>query len=170
VVRPALHSGELAQRMIGAFIACDVAQPTQTNASGASTIKSTQPTKSGMPGMILPRSRSSTARMRITDWKTACSRWTAEQADEGTEQLLLYSELAGDFAPGKPVRLQFAVLTKTVAIDRHTRAVDQQRLERIKLVVERVWRAIEAKHFYPAPSPMNCTGCPFREPCHAWRD
>ncbi len=34
--------------------------------------------------------------------------------------------------------------------------------------VARIWRAIEAEHFYPAPSPMACGGCPFREPCRKW--
>jgi len=34
--------------------------------------------------------------------------------------------------------------------------------------VEHVWRAIEAGHFYPAPSAMNCPACPFRDACRAW--
>ena len=90
--------------------------------------------------------------------------------DDSAEQLLLYSELARDFAPGKRVRLEFAVLTKTkeVTIDRHTAAAEPAQVGRIKRVVERVWRAIEAEHFYPAPSPMNCSGCPYRGPCSKW--
>jgi CRISPR/Cas system-associated exonuclease Cas4 (RecB family) len=110
------------------------------------------------------------AELVITDWKTSRCRWNAEQVEEAAEQLLLYSELAGDYTPNKPIRLQFAVLTKTkeVAIDRHSVPVDRKRVARTKRVVERVWRAIEAEHFYPAPSPMNCCSCPFREPCNAW--
>ena len=37
----------------------------------------------------------------VSDWKTSRSRWSAEQAEEAADQLLLYSELARDFAPGK---------------------------------------------------------------------
>ncbi len=107
----------------------------------------------------------------ISDWKTSRARWNAEQIEEASEQLVLYSELAHDLAPGKRVRMEFAVLTKTreVAIEQHSSHVEPLRLERAKHVVERVWRAIEAGHFYPAPSPMNCPGCPFRGPCHDWR-
>ncbi len=62
------------------------------------------------------------------------------------------------------------VLTKTkeTAIDRHSMPVEAVRLDRTKRLVARVWRAIEAEHFYPAPSPMACGGCPFREPCRKW--
>jgi len=34
--------------------------------------------------------------------------------------------------------------------------------------VERVWRAIEGGHFYPAPSTISCSGCGFRKACSAW--
>ena len=34
--------------------------------------------------------------------------------------------------------------------------------------VERVRRAIESGVFYPAPSPMNCSGCGYRAACRAW--
>ncbi|QDU30681.1 PD-(D/E)XK nuclease superfamily protein [Anatilimnocola aggregata] len=98
------------------------------------------------------------------------SRWSAEQVEESTEQLLLYSELAADFAPGKPVRIEFAVLTKTktVAIEQHSVAVQRAPVDRMKRVVERVWNAINSEHFYPAPSPLACGGCPFRDPCRKW--
>ena len=107
----------------------------------------------------------------VTDFKTSRSRWNEDKVDESAEQLLLYSELARELAPGKELRLEFLVIAKTknVAIDRHEVEYDPQRVERTKRVVERVWRAIEAGHFYPAPSLLNCSGCPYREPCRTWR-
>jgi CRISPR/Cas system-associated exonuclease Cas4 (RecB family) len=75
-----------------------------------------------------------------------------------------------DLAPGKKLRLQFAVIAKTkaAALDCHEVTWSPRRIERTKQIVRQVWRAIEARHFYPAPSPMNCPTCPFREPCRAW--
>ena len=107
----------------------------------------------------------------ITDLKTSRSRWTREQAVEASEQLLLYSELVKDFVPGKPLRMRFAVLTKTKepAVDVHELPVQPKQVDRIKRVVERVWRSIESGTFYPAPTPMTCPGCPYRAPCRAWR-
>ena len=83
---------------------------------------------------------------------------------------MLYGELAKDFAPGKPVIMEFVILTKTkeAAIDRHILPVDPAQVRRTKLVVEKVWRAIDSGHFYPAPSAMNCPTCPYRAECRAW--
>ena len=105
-----------------------------------------------------------------SDWKTARSRWSQEQAEDAAEQLILYSELAKDFAPGKPVKLEFVILTKAKepVVDRHLMPVDPAQVARTKRVVENVWRAIEAGYFYPAPSAMSCPSCPYREQCRAW--
>ena len=46
---------------------------------------------------------------------------------------------------------------------------DEAKLDRTKRVVENVWSAIESGHFYPAPSPMQCPGCGYRNHCAAWR-
>jgi putative RecB family exonuclease len=106
----------------------------------------------------------------VSDWKTARSRWSQEQAEDAAEQLILYSELAKDFAPGKPVQLEFIILTKAKepVVDRHLTPVDPAQVTRTKRVVENVWRAIESDCFYPAPSAMNCPGCPYREQCRNW--
>lgn len=106
----------------------------------------------------------------IHDWKTSRSRWNTDQVHDAAEQLLLYAELASDFAPGMQVKFAFSVLTKTkrINIDQHVLPVMPQQADRMKRVVERVWNAIDAQHFYPSPSPMGCTGCPYRVPCQAW--
>ncbi|MGC3967586.1 MAG: PD-(D/E)XK nuclease family protein [Pirellulales bacterium] len=108
----------------------------------------------------------------VTDLKTSRSRWSREQADDSAGQLLLYHELVRNFAPRKRVRLQFAVLTKTKepAVDLHEVAADRRTVDRAKRIVEKVWRSIDNQVFYPAPSPMQCSGCSFREKCRAWSD
>jgi len=110
------------------------------------------------------------AELVISDWKTSRSRWSPEQVEDASEQLLLYGALACDFVAGKPIRTEIAVLTKTkeTSIEQHSRPFDRLRLERTKRVIERVQRAIDAEVFYPAPSPLACGSCPFREPCRKW--
>ena len=90
--------------------------------------------------------------------------------EESASQLLLYSDLVRQLAPGKALRVEFAVLTKTKqpSAERHGFLVDPTEVERTKAMVTRVWRAIEAGHFYPAPSAMSCATCPFRDPCRTW--
>jgi putative RecB family exonuclease len=106
----------------------------------------------------------------LTDLKTARSRWSALQVEDGGGQLLLYSKLVKEILPGKPLRLEFAVITKakTPSIETHAVASDAGRIERTRLVIERTWRAMSAGHVYPSPTPMNCGGCPYRGPCREW--
>lgn len=97
----------------------------------------------------------------VTDLKTSRSRWTLGQVADAAERLLIYRELVGRLMPNKPVRLEFAAISKTrkPAVDRLRVSNDPRR------VVQRVWQAIAAGHFYQSPSPINC---PYRGPCRAW--
>jgi putative RecB family exonuclease len=106
----------------------------------------------------------------ITDVKTSRSRWNADQVEESGEQLLVYSKLASELAPGKKIVTRFLVLTKTKdpVIEEHVRPVEPSAVKRTLAGVERIWRAIESGVFYPAPSAMSCATCGFRTACRAW--
>jgi len=109
--------------------------------------------------------------LKIVDLMTARSRWTTDQAERSGEQLLLYVALARDLAPRKPIQLEFAVVTKAAnpTVECFPVAFSQVRIDRTKKVMERVWASIEAGNFFPAPSPMSCPSCPFRNECDAWQ-
>jgi putative RecB family exonuclease len=106
----------------------------------------------------------------ITDLKTARCSWNDLKVEDFAPQLLLYSELVKPLADGRPIKLEFAVLTKTKVPELiiHDVPLDPQQVERTKKTVERVWQAIQAGNFYPSPSPTNCGTCPYRQPCRAW--
>lgn len=161
---------DTAERMLTAFQGHAMAQPAGQILAVEETLRG--PVIPGLPDLLgrvdlIVEERDA---LVIHDWKTSRSRWTSDQVEDAAEQLLLYAELASDFAPGKAVKLAFSVLTKTktVNIEQHLLPVMPQQADRMKRVVERVWNAIEAEHFYPSPSPMSCGGCPFREPCQRW--
>jgi putative RecB family exonuclease len=107
----------------------------------------------------------------IQDFNTARSAWSPGQADEQAEQLLLYGDLVRRLAPGKALKLRFAVITKTKdpKVQILDAEFDGERLERTKGVFKAVWSAVQAGHFYPSPSPMSCAGCGYRSQCTAWR-
>lgn len=160
-----------AQRMLQAFAVSKVATPAGRILAVEETLRG--PLIAGLPDLLgrVDLILETDQELIISDWKTGRSRWTEQQVEESSEQLLLYSELARDLAPRKKLRLDFTVLTKTkpVAIDQHLATVDSQRIERTKRMVQRVWQAIDSGHFYPSPSPMACPSCPFQDPCHQWR-
>ncbi|HUE72264.1 MAG TPA: RtcB family protein [Pirellulaceae bacterium] len=160
----------LAQRMLRAFSASDLAVPQGRILAVEEELRGNL-----IPGLpdILARIDlifETPHELVIADWKTSRSRWNAEQVEESAPQLLLYSDLVRELAPGKSLRVEFAVLTKTkvVSAERHGFTVDPAQVARTKGTVERVWRAIEAGHFYPAPSAMSCASCPYRQPCRLW--
>lgn len=162
--------GQLAQRMLGAFQGSILAKTDGAILGVEEELRGQAipgcPDLLGRIDLIVETSEA----VIITDLKTARTRWSQEQVEESANQLLLYHELVRDFVPRKRLRLQFAVLTKTKqpAVDLHDVQTDVKQIDRTKRIVERVWRAIEAQVFYPAPSAVNCSGCPFRGPCRAW--
>ena len=160
----------LALRMLAAFAASDLAVP-----EGRILAVEEELRGSLIPGLpdLLARIDlivETPNELVIADWKTSRTRWSAEQVEESASQLLLYSDLVRQLAPGKALRVEFAVLTKTKlpSAERHGFLVDPTQVERTKATVARVWWAIEAEHFYPAPSAMGCAACPFRQPCRQW--
>ena len=106
----------------------------------------------------------------ITDIKTSRGKWSQEQVEDSGEQLLLYSHLASEIAPGKTIATRFLVLTKTKepVIEEHVREVKPAAVKRALAGVERVWRAISAGNFYPAPSTVTCWSCGYRTACREW--
>lgn len=161
---------DLARRMIAAFQASDLAKPSGTIVG----------IEEELGGELIPGIPDLLARIDLlvdygdalvlTDFKTAKSRWSEEHVRDSAGQLLLYHELVKPVADGRPVRLEFAVLTKTKAPDlvRHTVTASPRQIDRTRRIVERVWSAIESRLYYPSPSPMNCPSCPFRRQCDAW--
>jgi putative RecB family exonuclease len=107
----------------------------------------------------------------VTDIKTSRGKWSSGQVEDSGEQLLLYSHLASEISPGKKLMTRFLVLTKTKepVIEEHVREVEPASVKRSLAGVERVWRAISAGNFYPAPSAMGCAGCGYRAACRAWQ-
>ena len=162
--------GQLADRILTAFQQSEVARPTGQILAVEEELRG--PVVSGCPDVLgrVDLIVDTGSALVVSDWKTARSRWSQEQTEDAAEQLVLYSELAKDFAPGKPVMLEFVILTKTKEpeVDRHLMPVNAAQVARTKRVVENVWRAIESGCFYPAPSAMSCPSCPYREQCRAW--
>jgi putative RecB family exonuclease len=106
----------------------------------------------------------------VTDIKTSRRKWGQEQVEGSGEQLLLYSHLASEISPGMKLATRFLVLTKTKepVVEEHVREVQPAAVKRTLAGVERVWRAIQAGVFYPAPSVTSCSSCGYREACRAW--
>lgn len=162
--------GTLAQRVFAAFQVSDFAKPKGRILGVEEELRTA--IIAGCPDLLgrLDLIVETDDALVVTDLKTSRSRWSTTHADEASEQLLLYHELVKTFAPKKRVRLQFAVLTKskTPTLDLLEVPVNRHLIERTKRIVEQVWKSIEARRFFPAPSQMACAGCAFKMPCRKW--
>jgi len=111
--------------------------------------------------------------LHVIDFKTSRSRWTDQKALESADQLVLYGVTVAGMSEslGLPVKLHFAVVTKgkTPVIQLLPVPTDANRVTSLAVGVAAVWRAIQAKNFYPSPSPQNCTTCPFRSRCPVFK-
>lgn len=166
---------ELASRMLAAFRSHDLSRlDTSSNLIGV---------EEELRGLIiddcpeilgrLDLVASSRNALRIFDFKTSRSRWDDSQIEEAAPQQLLYAELAKPLAESlglDQIQIGWIVLTKTKqpTIELHTLMPEQREIDRVKRIVLRVWQAIAEGHFYPAPSTMNCSGCPHRNACRNW--
>ena len=160
----------LAQRMLAAFQASPLAMPEGHIIGVEEQLRG--PVIDGCPDLLgrIDLLVETSRELIVTDLKTARSRWSRTQIDNQAGQLLLYAELVRPLAPRKKLRLRFAVVSKSKApsVELHEVDADPKKIDRAKLIVARVWKAIEAGSFYPNPSPMQCPSCAFRQPCRAW--
>ncbi len=71
---------------------------------------------------------------------------------------------------GIPPAVEYTVLvkTKTPKIQRLTTVRNEDDLARLGDIVENIERAIQANVFYPVETPLNCSTCPYRQPCREW--
>lgn len=161
--------GRLAEKMFSVFLAHDLAQPGGAIISIEDEWRA--PLIDGVPevlarlDLVVDRGEA----LRVTDFKTSRSRWSAAEVESSAGQLVLYGELLRQRLD-RPVELQFAVLTKTKEPDLqiHLVAADSSRVQRQQALIRRVWRSIQGGHFYPHPSAMNCPTCPFQTACRDW--
>jgi len=163
--------GSLADRMLRAFQRSQLAQPQGKILAIEEEFRDTL--IPGLPEMLarIDLVIETEDAIDVIDFKTARSGWSEDHVADSADQLLLYGELAKDLADGKPLRLAFAVLTKTRIPDLtiHPVTTAPEQVSRTRAVVRRLWQAIESQNFYPNPTPLQCPSCPFREPCRAWR-
>jgi hypothetical protein len=106
-----------------------------------------------------------------TEIETSRGKWSAEQVEDSGEQLLLYSHLASEIAPGKKIVTRFLVLTKTKepVVEEPVREVEPAAVKRTLAGVERVWRAIESARTTTGGSSLSLldsAACEFRARLH----
>lgn len=164
---------ELAARMLTAFLASPLANPKGVIVGIEEELRVVLDPE--LPDLLakVDLVTQTDGSLHVVDFKTSRSRWNDEKAKESADQLVLYAATVEKMSKslGLPVRLHFAVLTKhkTPVVQQLPVATDPSRVQMLRESVGQVWQAIQSRNFYPSPSPMNCTTCPFRSRCPVFR-
>ena len=162
---------ELAERMLKTFQQHEFASPDGTIVAIEESMRGAF--AAGVPDVLarIDLAVQNGDELVVTDFKTSRSKWSSDQANDNSEQLLLYADLAGRVLDGRKIRLQYAVVSKTKepVLEIHEVEFDPERLKRTKAVFREVWNAISTGAIYPAPNPMNCHTCGYKTACREWQ-
>ena len=106
---------------------------------------------------------------KVTEFKTSAKAYSTFDV-ESSLQPSCYTQSALATLD-RWVSVEFVVFTKTNTpkIQKLKTSRSQEDLDRLGDVAKNVEQAVENEIFYPIESPMNCSGCPFREECRDWR-
>ncbi len=106
--------------------------------------------------------------LTVREFKTS-GRAYSELEVETSLQATCYANAVQDAIGLIPI-IEYTVLvkTKTPRIQRLTTVRNDQDRARLGDIVENVERAVDAEIFYPVESPLNCSSCPYRQPCREW--
>jgi CRISPR/Cas system-associated exonuclease Cas4 (RecB family) len=106
--------------------------------------------------------------LKITDLKTSSRSYSEYEAAISLQATVYANSIQENF--GKLAAFEYLVLVKTKSprVQRLVTTRTEKDLGRLGDLVQAVDRAIESETFYPIESPLNCSGCPFRNPCREW--
>jgi putative RecB family exonuclease len=106
--------------------------------------------------------------LKVHEFKTSGRAYSDMEADTSLQPTCYVNAVQEAF--GEPARVEYTVLvkTKTPKVQRLEAVRHDEDLGRLGDIVQNVERVVQAGVFYPVESPMNCSTCPYRQPCREW--
>ncbi len=104
-------------------------------------------------------------RLIVTELKTSRRGFGDLEIELGLQPTFYASTVVQTF--GTEPEIEYAILcrTKTPKVHRHATTRSNQDLQRLGDLIEVVDAAVTSKMFYPIESPLNCSGCNYRQQC-----
>ena len=162
-----LHA--LADRIMGAFLASDLAHP--QGAIWGVEQEFRLVLDENLPDVLVRADliTQTDAAIHLVNWKTSRSRWSPQKAQDAGGPLILCGAMIQSLSSGLglPVKLHLGVMTKAKAprVQLLPVAGDVEHVAAAKESVAQAWTAIRYGSFYANPAPQNCTACPFGARC-----
>ncbi len=106
---------------------------------------------------------------KVVEFKTSARRFSEVEAATSLQVTCYLNAIREKY--DRPASLHYKVLVKTKTPQVQDIKVERTLadISRLGDIVEVVERAIAAGAFYPVENVMNCSTCPFRQPCRQWQ-
>jgi len=107
-------------------------------------------------------------KLTVCEYKTSGRAYSELEVGTSSQPTCYVNAVQESF--GHPATVEYMVLvkTKTPKIQKLTTVRNDEDLGRLGDIVQTIERAIEANVFFPVENPLNCSTCPFRQPCREW--
>lgn len=109
------------------------------------------------------------AGLKIQEFKTSARAYGTSEVNTSL-QATCYAH-AVEQSTGQSGTVEYVVLvkTRTPKLQRLQTTRTGHDFERLGDLVLHIERAVAHKVFYPVETPLNCSGCPYRQPCREWK-
>lgn len=104
----------------------------------------------------------------VNEFKTSSRAYSSMEVDQSLQGSCYVHAAEETWAEPTTVRFIVFVKTKQPRIQRLDTVRDADNTSRLGDIVQNIWKSIRMDAFYPIESPMNCNGCPYRQPCKEW--
>lgn len=106
--------------------------------------------------------------LTVREFKTAARAYSGTETETSLQPTCYVNAVQEVFGKSASVEYTVLIKTKTPKIQRLKTLRNENDLARLGDIIENIERAIHAKVFYPIDSVLNCSGCPYRQPCREW--
>ena len=106
--------------------------------------------------------------LTVREIKTSSRAYSATETESSLQPTCYVNAVQEVF--GLPATVEYTVLikTKTPKLQRLTAERTNEDLGRLGDIIENIERAVQANIFYPVENALNCSTCPYRQPCRDW--
>lgn len=108
--------------------------------------------------------------LTVCEYKTSGRTYSEMEAETSLQPTSYVNAVREVYGHHAIVEYTVLVKTKTPKVQRLNTVRTDEDLGRLGDIVETIERAIQAKAFYPVENPLNCSTCPYRQPCREWRN
>lgn len=106
--------------------------------------------------------------LTVGEYKTSGRAYSEMEVETSLQPTCYVSAVLEKLGHHATVEYTVLVKTKTPKVQRLTTIRTDEDLGRLGDIVEAIERAIAANVFYPVETPLNCSTCPYRQPCREW--